>query len=81
MPSSSNIFAPLLPNLISRLVVIQGGNMPLTKTYVRNGNRTIIASITSGFSNNTEIVRESDNHILGKVNHHFGNTRDARKIS
>jgi len=55
--------------------------MPLTKTYVRNGNRTIIASITSGFSNDTEIVRESDNHILGKVNHHFGNTRDARKIS
>jgi len=66
VPSSSNIFAPLLPNLISRLVVIQGGNMPLTKTYVRNGNRTIIASITSGFSNNTEIVRESTTTSLAR---------------
>ena len=52
--------------------------MSLTKTYVRDGNRKIIASITSGFSDDTEIVRDADNRILGKVNHHFGNTRDAR---
>ena len=52
--------------------------MSLTKTYVRDGNRKIIASVTSGFSDETEIVRDADNRILGKVNHRFENTRDAR---
>ena len=51
--------------------------MSLTKTYVRSGNRKIIASITSGFSDDTEIVRDAGNRILGKVNHRFSNTRDA----
>lgn len=49
----------------------------LTKTYIRNGNRKIIASVTSGFSDETEIVRDADNHIMGKVNHRFDNTRDV----
>ena len=48
----------------------------LTKTYVRGRNREIISSITSGFSDETETVRDAENHILGKVNHHFSNTRD-----
>jgi hypothetical protein len=52
--------------------------MSLTKTYVRDGNRKIIASVTSGFSDETEIVRDGENHVVGKVNHHFENTRDAR---
>jgi hypothetical protein len=52
--------------------------MSLTKTYVRDGNRKIIASITSGFSDETEIVRDGENHVVGKVNHRFENTRDAR---
>jgi len=52
--------------------------MPLTKTYVRDGNRKIIASVTSGFSDETEIVRDGENHVVGKVNHRFENTRDAR---
>jgi len=51
--------------------------MPLSKTYVRDGNRSIIASITTGFSDETEIVRDENNDITGKVNHRFGNTRDA----
>ena len=51
--------------------------MSLTKSYVRDGNRRIIASITSGFSDETEIVRDENNHIAGKVNHRFDNTRDA----
>jgi hypothetical protein len=51
--------------------------MSLTKTYVRDGNRKIIGSVTSGFSDETEIVRDGDNHIVGKVNHRFDNTRDA----
>ncbi len=52
--------------------------MSLTKTYVRDGNRKIIASITSGFSDGTEVVRDAENHISGKVNQRFHNTRDAQ---
>jgi len=51
--------------------------MSLSKSYVRDGNRKIIASVTSGFSDETEIVRDDSNQIAGKVNHRFGNTRDA----
>jgi len=51
--------------------------MSLNKTYVRDGNRRIIASVTSGFSDETEIVRDGENQVIGKVNHRFENTRDA----
>lgn len=51
--------------------------MSLSKTYVRDGNRRIIGSITSGFSDDTQIARDADNRVLGKVNHRFHNTRDA----
>ena len=51
--------------------------MSLSKTYVRDGNRKVIASVTAGFSDETEIVRNADNRILGKVNNRFHNTRDA----
>ena len=51
--------------------------MSLSKTYVRDGNRKIIASNTTGFSDETEIVRDAQNHVTGKVNHRFENTRDA----
>lgn len=52
--------------------------MSLTKTYVRDGNRKIIGSVTSGFSDETEIVRDDENRVIGKINHRFENTRDAR---
>ena len=52
--------------------------MSLNKTYVRDGSRRIIASVTSGFSDETEIVRDGENQVIGKVNHRFENTRDAR---
>ncbi len=51
--------------------------MSLTKTYVRDGKRRIVGSVTTGFSDETEIVRDEHNHITGKVNHRFSNTRDA----
>ena len=51
--------------------------MSLTKTYVRDGNRKIIASVTSGFSDETEIVRDGENCVVGRVNHRFENTRDT----
>jgi hypothetical protein len=51
--------------------------MSLSKTYVRDGSRKIIGSVTGGFSDETEIVRDADNCITGKVNHRSHNTRDA----
>ena len=51
--------------------------MSLKKTYVRDGNRKIIANITSGFSDDTEIVRDANNQIIGKVSHRFATTQDA----
>ena len=51
--------------------------MSLSKSYIRNGNRKIVASVTTGYSDDTEIVRDVDNRILGKVNQRFHNTRDA----
>jgi hypothetical protein len=49
----------------------------MKKEYVRDGNRKIIASITSDYDDETQIVRDANNHIAGKVHHRFKNTRDA----
>jgi hypothetical protein len=51
--------------------------MTLKKEFVRDGNRRIIGSITSGFSDSSEVVRDSDNHVLGRTSDRFSNTRDA----
>jgi len=41
--------------------------MPLNKDYIRDGNRRIIASVTSGFSDTSELVRDENGEILGRV--------------
>ena len=51
--------------------------MSLKKTFVRDGSRHIIASVTSGYQDGTEVVRDADNRIIGKVNNRFSTTRDA----
>ena len=56
----------------------QGGNMSLRKEYVRDGNRKIIGSITSGFSGGTsDVVRDASNQITGRTSERFKTTRDA----
>jgi hypothetical protein len=50
----------------------------LKKNYVRDGNRRIIASVTTGFSDSTAVVRDEGNHITGRTNERFHTTRDAR---
>ena len=50
--------------------------MPLSKNYVRDGNRRIIASVTSGFSDTSELVRDESGEILGRTSERFHNTRD-----
>jgi YD repeat-containing protein len=49
----------------------------LKKDYVRDGNRRIIASVTTGFSDSTAVVRDEGNHITGRTNERFQTTRDA----
>jgi hypothetical protein len=49
----------------------------LKKNYVRDGNLRIIASVTTGFSDSTAVVRDEGNHITGRTNERFHTTRDA----
>ena len=49
----------------------------LKKNYVRDGNLRIIASVTTGFSDSSAVVRDEGNHITGRTNERFHTTRDA----
>jgi hypothetical protein len=49
----------------------------LKKDYVRDGNRKVIASITTGFADTTAVVRDEGNCITGRTNERFQTTRDA----
>jgi hypothetical protein len=42
--------------------------MSLKKDFVRDGKRRIIASITSGFSDTSAVVRCERNQIAGRTN-------------
>ena len=50
----------------------------LKKDYVRDGNRNIIASVTTGFSDTSASVRDEGNRISGRTNERFHTTRDVR---
>ena len=51
--------------------------MPLNKEYVRDGQRRIIGSVTTGFTGAFDaIVRDESGHLLGRTSEHFGTTRD-----
>jgi hypothetical protein len=54
-----------------------GKKMSLEKRYVRDGKRRIIGSVTSGFSDESTVVRDEDNEITGRTSERFGTTRDA----
>jgi len=50
----------------------------LKKDYVRDGNRKIIGSVTSGFDDTTAVVRDERNQITGRTNDRFATTRDSQ---
>jgi hypothetical protein len=52
--------------------------MPLEKKYIRNGRNQLVGSVTSGYSDSTEIVRDDKGRVLGKTNRNFSTTRDVR---
>ena len=53
--------------------------MPLNKEYVRDGNRRIIGSVTTGFTGAFDtIARDESGNYLGRTSEHFGTTRDEQ---
>jgi hypothetical protein len=50
--------------------------MSLKKEYVRDGKRQIIGSITSGFSDESVVVRDGDNKLSGRTSERYDTTRD-----
>ena len=50
----------------------------LRKDYVRDGNRRIIGSVTTGYSGGTsDVVRDEHNEIAGRTSDRFETTRDT----
>jgi hypothetical protein len=39
----------------------------LNKDYVRDGNRKIVGSVTTGFSDTTAVVHDQQNQISGRL--------------
>jgi YD repeat-containing protein len=50
----------------------------LKKTYVRDGENRIIGSVTSGYSDSSEVIRNEHEQITGRTNERFHTTRDAQ---
>ena len=51
--------------------------MSLKKEYVRDGKRRIIGSITSGYSDESAVVRNEGNEIAGRTSERYDTTRDG----
>jgi len=52
--------------------------MSLEKEFIRDGKRRIIGSVTSGFSDESAVVRDGDNEIVGRTSGRYDTTRDDR---
>jgi YD repeat-containing protein len=52
--------------------------MSLKRRFIRGGRNRLIGSVTSGYTDSTEIVRDAEGKLLGKTNRRFSNTTDAR---
>ena len=51
--------------------------MSLKKDFVRDGNRKIIGSVTTGFSDESGVVRDEGNKINGRISERFHTIRDG----
>ncbi len=49
----------------------------LKKSYIRDGTRRIIGSVTTGYSDSSSVVRDERNKVTGRTNDRFRTTRDA----
>jgi hypothetical protein len=50
--------------------------MALEKTYIRKGG-TVIGSVTTGYADNSNTVRDSEGRTLGHTSDRFNTTRDS----
>lgn len=51
--------------------------MPLKTKYIRDGNQKIVGSVVSGFHDESSLVRDEHDHVLGRVSDKFHTTRDV----
>ena len=51
--------------------------MSLEKEFIRDGKRRIIGSVTSGFSDESAVVRDEDNKLSGRTSERYDTTRDG----
>jgi hypothetical protein len=50
----------------------------LKKVYIRDGNKRVIGSVTTGFSGSFDsLVRDEHERVLGWSSEKFGTTRDS----
>lgn len=49
----------------------------LKKTYIRDGKNRITGSVTSGYSDSSEVIRDEHEQILGRSSERFNTVRDA----
>jgi hypothetical protein len=50
--------------------------MPLEKRYIRDGQNRVVGSVTSGFADESTVVRDEHEHIVGRTSDRFHTTRD-----
>lgn len=51
--------------------------MSLKKEFIRDGQRRIVGSITTGYTGSFDtLVRDKHEHIIGRTSETFGTTRD-----
>jgi len=50
--------------------------MPLKKGYVRDGRNQIIGSVTSGYTDHSQAVRDESNNVSGRTSGIFNTVRD-----
>jgi hypothetical protein len=48
----------------------------LKKEYIRDGKNRIVGSVTSGFADESAVVRDEHEKIVGRTSERFHNTRD-----
>jgi hypothetical protein len=56
---------------------VEGSTDMLRKDFIRDGNRKIIGSVTTGYSDSSSVARDERNEITGRTNDRFRTTRDS----
>ena len=49
----------------------------LKKTYIRDGRNRLIGSVTTGFSDDSSVVRDAEGGLKGRTSDRFNTTRDV----